>query len=228
MSTRALIALTSRDRVARSGRRTGVWASELADAWDVLTGAGLEVDLVSVNGGKPPLEAVDLANATQGAFFGDAEAAAKLDSTRPAWQVDPRPYSLLFLAGGHGAVEDYPDDPGTVALARAIYEQGGVVAAVCHGPAVLVSTVLTDGSYLVAGKRVSCFTNEEERAVGMLDAVPFLLADRLVERGAIHDAAPSFMPHVVSDGRLVTGQNPPSARGVAEAAVSALRLGSPT
>jgi putative intracellular protease/amidase len=117
---------------------------------------------------------------------------------------------------------DFPDDAGLARLAASIYERGGTVAAVCHGPAGLVNVKLSTGRYLVEGKQVSAFTNEEESAVGLTGVVPFLLADKLTERGAHHQGAPAWQPKVVTDGRLITGQNPASAQGVAEALVRAL------
>ena len=118
---------------------------------------------------------------------------------------------------------DFPDNPDLARIAASIYERGGVVSAVCHGPAALVNLKLSDGSYLVAGKRVAGFTNDEENAVGLTDAVPFLLADKLTAAGATHVPAPNFTEQVVTDGRLVTGQNPQSARAMAEAVVQAVQ-----
>jgi putative intracellular protease/amidase len=117
---------------------------------------------------------------------------------------------------------DFPDNKDLAGIARTVYERGGVVSAVCHGPAALVGLTLSDGSYIVAGKRVAAFTDEEETAVGLADVVPFFLARRLTEQGALHTAADNFTAHVVTDGRLVTGQNPASARGVAAAVVDVL------
>jgi len=111
----------------------------------------------------------------------------------------------------------FPGNTAVQRVASAIYEQGGVVSAVCHGPAALVDVKLSNGDYLVAGKRLAAFTNSEERAVGLHTTVPFLLADKLSSRGAHHQAAPDWTAKVVVDGRLVTGQNPQSAAGVGEA-----------
>ena len=116
------------------------------------------------------------------------------------------------------------DNAELAAIAAFIYERGGVVAAVCHGPAGLVNLKLSDGGYLVTGKDVSAFTNEEERAVGLYDTVPFLLADALQERGARHVPAANFQAQVVASERLVTGQNPASAKGVAEAMLPLLAV----
>ncbi|MDE2049326.1 MAG: type 1 glutamine amidotransferase domain-containing protein, partial [Betaproteobacteria bacterium] len=126
-------------------------------------------------------------------------------------------FDAVFYAGGHGAMWDLPDNAALAAITARIYERGGAVAAVCHGPAGLLNVKLADGRYLVAGKQLSAFTDDEERAVGLADVVPFLLASQLQARGATHLAAPNWKPQVVVDGRLVTGQNPASATGVGEA-----------
>lgn len=116
----------------------------------------------------------------------------------------------------------FPDNAELARIATAIYEQGGVVGAVCHGPAGLVNIKLSNGQYLVADKTVSSFTNEEEAAVGLTEVVPFLLESKLIERGATVDKAPNFQAKVVVSDRLVTGQNPASAMGVAERMVELL------
>lgn len=219
---RALIAMTSQHTMP-NGRETGVYASELADAWQVFSDAGFEVDVVSVRGGVPPMEAVNPEDGTQRAFLADPVMSAKMADTPTAAGLRGADYRMLFVAGGHGAVCDLPDDEDLARLTREVYETGGVVAAVCHGPAALLDVVLADGTHLVAGRRVAAFTNDEERAVGMASVVPFFLADELARRGAVRDEAPPFMPHVVIDERLVTGQNPPSATLVARAAVQVAR-----
>jgi putative intracellular protease/amidase len=137
--------------------------------------------------------------------------------------LDPAGYDAVLFAGGHGAMWDFPSDPGLAAFTRELYERGGVVAAVCHGPAALAGLTLSDGSPLVAGKRIAAFTDSEESAAGLTEVVPFLLQSRLEELGAKHTGAPDWQPHVVTDGRLVTGQNPASSAGVAEAVVAVLK-----
>jgi putative intracellular protease/amidase len=180
------------------------------------------VDLVSVAGGRPPLDGVDLDDSAQQAFVADPEMAAKLDHTLDASQVSPAGYSAIFYAGGHGTMWDFPSDPELARLAQGIYEAGGVVAAVCHGPAALVDLRLSNGRRLIDGKQLSAFTNDEEEAVGLSDVVPFLLQTRLEDGGAKHTGAPNFQPWIVVDERLVTGQNPASASGVARAVVALL------
>jgi putative intracellular protease/amidase len=122
----------------------------------------------------------------------------------------------IFYAGGHGTMWDFPDNAQLASIAASIYERGGVVAAVCHGPSGLVNIRLSDGKYLVDGKEVSGFTNEEEKAMGLTDIVPFLLEDKLKSRGAKYSKAAAFQKHVVVSDRLVTGQNPQSASGVGD------------
>lgn len=213
--TRALIALTSHSELGRTGRSTGYYVGEAAEPWEVFRAAGYDVDLVSVAGGEPPVDGRDENDSTQNDFL----ATAGVTDTPKAADVDPDGYDVILFAGGHGTMWDFPDDPDLARIARSVYERGGVVAAVCHGPSALVNLTLTDGSRLVAGKRVAGFTNSEEAAVGLTDEVPFLLADKLGEAGAQHVPAPDFTEHVVVDGHLVTGQNPQSARAVADAVV---------
>jgi putative intracellular protease/amidase len=222
---RALIVLTSHGELGDTGRSTGFYLPEVAHPWRVFTDAGMQVDLVSVGGGRPPMDGVDRTDAVQQAFLDDPEMAAKLGATATPGEIDPTGYDVVLYAGGHGVMWDFPGNTGLAALGRQVYENGGVVAAVCHGPAGLVDLTLSDGSHLVDGKQVAAFTNAEEAAVGLTGVVPFLLADRLVERGAKHVPAPDFQPQTVTDGRLVTGQNPASAIGVAEAVITVLGEG---
>ena len=222
MTRSVLIVLTSHRPLGDTGRETGFYVGEAAHPWKVFTDAGFTVDLVSVAGGVPPQDGQDADDPVQQQFLADERIAAQLADTRTPADVDPAAYDVVFYAGGHGTMWDFPDDTRLAAVARDVYEAGGVVAAVCHGPAGLVNVTLSDGTYLVEGRRVSAFTNEEEAAVGLTDVVPFLLQTRLEERGAKHSGAPNFAVHVVRDGRLVTGQNPASAAGVAEAVLEAL------
>ncbi len=211
--TRVLIALTSHSELGDTGRKTGFYVSEAAEPWAVFTEAGYEVGLVSVAGGRPPVDGLDESDPLQQKFLGTVD----LENTPVAADLDATAYDAIFFAGGHGAMWDFPVADDLLKLAADIYERGGVVAAVCHGPSALVSLKLSDGSYLVDGKKVAGFTNAEEEAVGLTEVVPFLLADKLTERGAIHQAADNFTPQAVTDERLVTGQNPQSAQVTAEA-----------
>ena len=216
----ALIVTTSMREVPTSGRETGAYAAEVAEAWAELTDAGYLVDLVSVDGGEVPLEARDDTDPTQRALLIDPRMSLMLACSAPTAAAISGYHDLVLLAGGHGAAFDLPADGDLAELLVAVHEQGGVVASVCHGAAGLLGARLPDGSPLVAGRRVAAFSDAEERAVGMYNAMPYLLSDALTGLGARHDAGPPFMPHVVVDGRLVTGQNPASTRDVARAAVA--------
>ena len=216
--TRVLIALTSHSQLGDNGRTTGFYASEAAEPWSVFTAAGFDVDLVSVAGGRPPIDGLDENDPIQQKFL----ASVDLEHTPAAAGLDASAYDAIFFAGGHGTVWDFPNDEALASLAAGIYENGGVVAAVCHGPSALVNLTLSDGRHLVDGKNVAAFTNAEEAAVGLTEVVPFLLADALTARGAIHHPAANFTPQTVTDGRLVTGQNPQSATSTAEAVVAVL------
>ncbi|WP_309050499.1 type 1 glutamine amidotransferase domain-containing protein [Streptomyces sp.] len=218
-----LLVLTSHDRLGDTGRSTGFYLPEAAHPWKVLSEAGFQVDLASPAGGRPPMDGADLTDPVQQAFLDDPEMARKLDATLRVQDLDAADYAAIVYVGGHGTMWDFPDDRTLAGIARDVYEAGGAVAAVCHGPAGLVNITLSDGSYLVAGKNVAGFTNSEEAAAGLTDVVPFLLQSTLEERGAKHTGAADWEPHVVVDGRLVTGQNPASATGVGEALVKVLR-----
>jgi putative intracellular protease/amidase len=224
MSKKALIVVTSHDQLGTTSRKTGYYLPEVAHPYLVLADAGYDIDVVSPKGGLAPLDqgSLDLSDPDNRRFWETPELRAKVEHTRRPDQVDPADYDAIVYAGGHGTMWDFPDDAGLQKLGSAIYEQGGVVAAVCHGPAALVNLKLSDGTYLVAGKTVAAFTDEEEEAAHLVTVVPFLLASTLVSRGARHVKAPNFQPKVASDQRLVTGQNPSSAKALGEAVVAAL------
>lgn len=222
MKNKILFALTSHDRKGNTGQPTGFYLPEAAHPWAVLKAAGFDIDFVSPKGGKPPMDGVDLNDAANRAFLEDPDVARKLDKTRTPAQVNANDYDAILFVGGHGTMWDFPDNSALARLAATIYDDGGVVGAVCHGPAALVNLKLANGQYLVKGKRVAAFTDDEERAVKLDAVVPFLLATMLRERGATHVAAPNWRANVVADGRLVTGQNPASAEGVGKEMVRVL------
>jgi putative intracellular protease/amidase len=216
--TKILIGLTSHGDLG-GVRSTGYYLPEAAHPWRVFTDAGYTVEFASVAGGEPPVDGADLSDPVQREFTEQVP----LKETPRFADLDPAGYDAVLFAGGHGAMWDFPSDPGLATFTRELYERGGVVAAVCHGPAALAGLTLSDGSPLVAGKRIAAFTDSEESAAGLTEVVPFLLQSRLEELGAKHTGAPDWQPHVVTDGRLVTGQNPASSAGVAEAVVAVLK-----
>jgi putative intracellular protease/amidase len=220
---RALIVLTSHDQLGATGKKTGAYLSEISHVYWTLADAGIAVDFVSPAGGQVPLDGVDREDGDNARFLDSADVMVRVAKSLKPSEVEPARYAAIYYAGGHGTMWDLPDDAGLQKIAAAIYEAGGIVAAVCHGPAGLVNIQLSDGAYLVANKQVAAFTNDEERAVGLTEVVPFLLAEKLVERGATHVPAPNFAANVVTSERLITGQNPASARGVGQAIVASLR-----
>lgn len=222
MKKRILMALTSHDKKGSTGEPTGAYVPEIAHPHAVFVAAGYRVDMVSTRGGRVPLDGVERSDPTVAAFLDDPELQRQLSESPASTTVDATRYDAIFFAGGHGAMWDFPDAKAFTDAAARIYEAGGVVGAVCHGPAALVNVRLSDGKLLIAGKTVSAFTNEEERAVKLEQVVPFLLQSRLEQLGAVHEAAPNWQPKVVTSGRLVTGQNPASAVGVAKAVLATL------
>jgi len=228
---RILIVTTSHGQLGSTGQATGLWFEELVAPYWVFRDAGFEVDIVSMAGGKVPIDPRSLDEKERPESvqrsLNDAHLMRHLDETPALASVAPDDYDAIFLPGGHGTMWDMPANEH---LARAVahaYDEGRVVAAVCHGPAGLVGAVRADGKALVGARRLTSFTNAEEAAAGLTDTVPFLLESRLRELGAIFESAPPFRSFVVTDGNLVTGQNPQSSQAVAEAVVAALTQSQP-
>ncbi|MCZ4103024.1 type 1 glutamine amidotransferase domain-containing protein [Streptomyces sp. H39-C1] len=217
---KVLFALTSHGQLGDTGRNTGFYVPEVAHPAEVFTAHGWEIAFVSVAGGQPPRDGVRDGDTVTETFLKTYE--QQLAQTPTADSLNPDDYDAIFYAGGHGTMWDFADAAPLASLAAAIYERGGAVAAVCHGPAGLVNLTLSDGTSLVEGKQVSAFTNEEEYAVGLSDVVPFALETALIEKGAKFTKTENFAEYAVSDTRLVTGQNPASAAKVAALTVSAL------
>ncbi|THK38392.1 type 1 glutamine amidotransferase domain-containing protein [Ensifer sp. MPMI2T] len=212
-----LFVLTSHGVKGESGEPTGFYLGEVTHPVAVLDAAHIPVEFASIKGGEPPVDGLDLNDKINARYWNDEDFRRAIRHTLRLADVDPKHYAAIFFAGGHGAMWDFPASPAVNSVTSQIYEAGGVVAAVCHGPAALVNVTLSNGARLVAGKNVAAFTDDEERAVKLDKTVPFLLASTLIARGAQHHAAPDWTAKVVVDGRLITGQNPQSAIGVGEA-----------
>lgn len=219
-----LIVLTSHDELGDSGRDTGFWLPELTHPYYELVDAGYHVDVASIQGGMAPIDAksYDSKDPVNNRFLQDADLMGKVIRTKPLSEFKASDYAAIIYSGGSGTMWDFPDDENVLRLARNVYEQGGVVAAICHGPAALVNVTLSNGDYLIADKAVTAFSNIEEEQIQQKDILPFLLEDKLPARGAAFSAAAPWEKHVVVDGRLVTGQNPASAAGVAHEVMSIL------
>lgn len=223
-TTSVLMVLTSHELLGDTGQPTGWFVAEAAHPWKVFTDAGCLVEFASPLGGHPAMYGLDSEDSVQEDFLDFY--GPRGPETIAVARVDPSTFAAVFFVGGHGTMWDFADDVALAALTSTMYEAGGVVAAVCHGPAALVNVRLEDGSFLVEGKRIAAFTDAEEAAVQLEEVVPFSLESVLKERGACHEASPNFEQKIVTDGRLVTGQNPASAQGVSEAVVGLLNSGS--
>jgi putative intracellular protease/amidase len=218
-----LMIVTSHDKLGATGDKTGFWLEELAAPYQEFVNAGVSVDIASPRGGKPPADPRSEADATPAvqAFQADATARGKLEQSVRLANVSST-YDAYFVVGGHGVMWDLADNPTLSALLATAYESGKVVAAVCHGPAALVNVRLPSGAPLVAGKKVTGFSNVEEEAVGLAKVVPFALETTLVDRGGKYEAGPLWQPFAVVDGRLVTGQNPASSALAAQKTLTLL------
>jgi putative intracellular protease/amidase len=223
MEKKILFVVTSHDKKGNTGEATGYYFSEVTHPWEVLHNAGYEIDFVSPQGGKAPIDGFNLEDAVNKKFWEDEKYRYKVEHTKKPSEVNTKEYAAIFYAGGHGAMWDFADNTELSKIAQKIYENNGIVSAVCHGPAGLVNIKLSNGKYLVDGKKISGFTNEEEIAVKLENIVPFALETKLIERGAKFEKSGLWQPHVTSDKRVVTGQNPQSAKEVGEAILKLLK-----
>ena len=214
-----LIVLTSHDTLGNTGRKTGFWLEELAAPYYAFKDAGATVVLASPAGGQPPLDPKSNEPAFQTAlthrFEGDPAAQAQLASTVRLDSVSQADFDAVFYPGGHGPLWDLAEDANSIGLIESFIGAGKPVALVCHAPGVLRHVRSADGAPLVAGKQVTGFTNTEEAAVELSDIVPFLVEDELKAKGGHFSRGADWASYVVTDGRLITGQNPASSAAAA-------------
>lgn len=228
MNARILIVVTNVDRYdAEPSHPTGLWLSELTHAYDVFAERGFEQTIVSPAGGRSPLEPRSLKfpsyDRSAKSWHEDPARMALLDDTARPDEIDPADYDAIYFTGGHAVMFDFPGSEGLQRITREIFERGGVVGAVCHGYCGLLDTRLTDGDYLVAGRSLTGFSWREEVLAGVDKLVPYNVEERMKERGARYSKALlPFVSNTVVDGRLVTGQNPGSAKETAVAVAALL------
>ena len=222
-----LMVLTSHDQLGNTGKKTGFWLEEFAAPYYVFKDAGATLTLASPQGGQPPLDPKsDEPGAQTEAtrrFQGDPAAQQALANTVKLSSVNAQDFDAVFYPGGHGPLWDLAQDADSIRLIETMIASGKPVAAVCHAPGVLGQVKGPDGAPLVQGKRVTGFTNTEEAAVGLTDVVPFLVEDMLVKNGGQYSKAGDWAPYVVTDGLLVTGQNPASSEPGAQALLALLK-----
>jgi putative intracellular protease/amidase len=222
-----LMVLTSHDRLGDTGKKTGFWLEEFAAPYYVFKDAGATLTLASPKGGQPPLDPKsdepDAQTEATRRFREDPAAQGALANTVPLSSVTAGQFDAVFYPGGHGPLWDLAQDADSIRLIEAMIAAGKPVAAVCHAPGVLARVNGPDGAPLVKGKRVTGFTNTEEAAVGLTDVVPFLVEDMLVKNGGQYSKGDDWQPYVLTDGLLVTGQNPASSEAGAHALLALLK-----
>lgn len=226
-----LMILTSSATMGEPDKPTGLWFEELATPYYAFVDASASVTLASITGGPAPIDprSVKAQGENEDSvdrFLNDRNASDALTATTAVEDIDVSSYDAVFLPGGHGTMWDLPQSTALAALLDAVWAQGKVIAAVCHGPAGLVNVKDETGAPLVRGRRVTGFTDSEERAVGLAEAVPFLLETRLRALGGRYESVADFQPFAIADGRLVTGQNPASSALTAKLTLEALALAS--
>jgi putative intracellular protease/amidase len=216
-----LMVLTSHDQLGDTGKKTGFWLEEFAAPYYVFKDAGATITVVSPKGGQPPLDPKsdddDAQTDATRRFKADSAAQAVLAHTGKLSSVSGDAFDALFYPGGHGPLWDLAEDADSIKLIETMTAAGKTVSAVCHAPGVFRRAKAADGSPLVKGKKVTGFTNTEEAAAGLTEIVPFLVEDMLVKNGGVYTKGPDWKSYVVTDGKLITGQNPASSEAVAEA-----------
>lgn len=220
-----LVVLTSVEKYPNLNRATGLWLGEAVHFVEKVEAAGYQVDYVSPQGGYTPIDPHSLAMAEpiDWAWYHNKAFMNRLGNTLTPNQINPSDYAAIYYAGGHGVMWDFPEDQGLQAISRAIYEAGGVVSSVCHGVVGLLNISLNDGIHLLAGKKATGFSNEEERLAELDAYVPFLTEDEMVKRGADYQKASApWLPFAIADQRVVTGQNPASGGAVADLVLAIL------
>ena len=223
-----LMVLTSHDQLGDTGRKTGFWLEELTAPYYAFRDAGAEIVLASPKGGQPPLDPASNEPSFQTdmtrRFEADAAANAQLAATLRLDSVTQSDFDTVFYPGGHGPLWDLAEDKASIALIQAFLAAGKPIALVCHAPGVLRHVTTPDGKPLVEGKRVTGFANAEEEAVGLTEIVPFLVEDELQAKGGLYSKGPDWAPYVVSDGLLITGQNPNSSGPAAKVLIDQLAM----
>ena len=221
-----LMLLTSHDKLGTTGKKTGFWLEEFAAPYYVFKDAGAVVTLASPLGGQPPLDpnsdTPDSQTDATRRFKADSPAQAALASTLKLRDVSASDFDAVFYPGGHGPLWDLAENAFSIGLIEKMLAAGKPVAAVCHAPGALRHARTADGKHVVQGKAVTGFTNTEEQAAGLTQVVPFLVEDMLKQNGGTYSKAADWQPHVVTDGLLITGQNPASSEPAARALLAKL------
>jgi len=224
---KVLFVLTSHDKLGDTGKPTGSWIEEFATPYYFFLDKGIEVVIATPKGGQAPIdpksEDPSFQTPATKRFYADKEAQKALRTTVKITAVSQKDFNAVFYPGGHGPMWDLATDKNSIKLIQDFYNNSKPIAFVCHAPAALVNVKDKEGKYLVAGKKVTGFTNTEEAAVGLTQVVPFLLEDKLKERGAKYSQGADWSSYALEDGLLLTGQNPQSAEAVASKLLSKIK-----
>ncbi len=224
--SRILMVLTSHDRLGDTGKKTGFWLEEFAAPYYVFQDAGAEITLASPQGGQPPLDPKSDDESAQTdatrRFKADAEAQRQLATTVPLASVRAGDFDAVFYPGGHGPLWDLAEDAQSIALIEKTFAAKKPLALVCHAPGVLRHAKAPGGEPLVKGRKVTGFTNSEEEGVQLTQVVPFLVEDMLKANGGLYEKGADWAPFVLTDGTLMTGQNPASSEPAAKALLQLL------
>lgn len=222
--TKILIPLTNHATLGDTDEANGTYAPELTHALEVLMAAGFDYDLASINGGKAPLYGTDVeGDDVNSRILSDEDFQNRVNNTVPVSQLNIADYDAVFYPGGFGLLSDLATNDAFARLSAKHYEAGGIVAAVCHGPAALLPITLSNGDKLLASKSVTGFTREEEVDFGTIGKVPFLLEESLARNAAKYSKVQPWHAFIIEDDRVITGQNPASAHDVGKAIVKHLK-----
>lgn len=223
---KVLIVLTSHDTLGNTGEKTGFWLEEFASPYYAFKDAGIEIALSSPQGGQPPLDPksneADFQTESTQRFEKDTEAKNELANTHRLDSINVDDYDAVFYPGGHGPLWDLAEDATSIALIEKTLAANKPLGAVCHAPAIFRHPKAADGKSIVNGKKVTGFSNSEEDAVGLTNIVPFLVEDMLKENGGTYQKGDDWTSYIVTDGSLITGQNPASSEAVAVELIKAL------
>ncbi|MBV7299715.1 type 1 glutamine amidotransferase domain-containing protein [Enterovibrio paralichthyis] len=219
-----LIIVTNHATLGTTDQANGTYAPELTHALDAFLQAGFAYDVASINGGEVPFYGENIEDdEVNTRIFNNDEFQSRVKNTIPVSQLNVDDYDAVFYPGGFGLLSDLALHAPTASLTAKLYENGGIVGAVCHGPAALLPITLSNGKPLIEDKTVTSFTREEEVDFGTIQDIPFLLEEALTRKAAKFSKIQPWGVHVIVDGKLVTGQNPASAHGVGEAMVELLK-----
>lgn len=218
--TKVLFVVTSHDKLGDTDEKTGLWIEEFATPYYELVDQGVKVVIASPKGGQPPIDpkstSPDFQTETTKRFYSDSRTQRIFSKTLKLSEVNQKDYDAVFYPGGHGPLWDLADDTNSIKLIESFYNNDKPIAFVCHAPAALQNVKDQSGQPLVKGKKITGFTNGEEAAVGLTKIVPFLIEDMLIQNGAIYKKGADWSSFAVSDGLLISGQNPQSAGLVAK------------